>query len=236
MEPRAATASYDAKADQYTLHATTQGAGPMRLQVGAMLGVPPEKVRIVAEEVGGGFGVRFNAYPEYGALCLAAKTLGRPVKWVGSRSEVFVADEQARDIVHKGEIALDANGRMLAMRFEYFSNAGAYLAFTGSFINTVNLVNVASGVYDVPAVLRAGEDRAHQHRADRRLPRRGAPGRLLRPGAPGGRGGARARPRPGRVPPPQLRAEVEVSLQDRHRLRVRLRRFRRGPRQGSRDG
>jgi carbon-monoxide dehydrogenase large subunit len=65
---------------------------------------------------------------------------------------VFVADEQARDIVHKGEIALDANGRMLAMRFEYFSNAGAYLAFTGSFINTVNLVNVASGVYDVPAV------------------------------------------------------------------------------------
>lgn len=152
MEPRAATASYDAGADRYTLHATTQGAGPMRLQVGAMLGVPPEKVRIVAEEVGGGFGVRFNAYPEYGALCLAAKTLGRPVKWVGSRSEVFVSDEQARDIVHKGEIALDGNGRILAMRFEYFSNAGAYLAFTGSFINTVNLVNVASGVYDVPAV------------------------------------------------------------------------------------
>ncbi|MBM3369116.1 MAG: xanthine dehydrogenase family protein molybdopterin-binding subunit, partial [Betaproteobacteria bacterium] len=115
-------------------------------------GVPPEKVRIVAEEVGGGFGVRFNAYPEYGALCLAAKILGRPVKWVGSRSEVFVSDEQARDIVHKGEIALDASGRILAMRFDYFSNAGAYLAFTGSFINTVNLVNVASGVYDVPAV------------------------------------------------------------------------------------
>ena len=152
MEPRAATASYDAKADHYTLHATTQGAGPMRLQVGAMLGVPPEKVRIVAEEVGGGFGVRFNAYPEYGALCLAAKTAGRPVKWVGSRAEVFLADEQARDIVHKGELALDADGRMLAMRFEYFSNAGAYVAFTGTFINTLNLVNVASGVYDVPAV------------------------------------------------------------------------------------
>ncbi len=152
MEPRAATATYDTGADHYTLHATTQGAGPMRQQLGAMLGVPPEKVRIVAEEVGGGFGVRFNAYPEYGALCLAAKTLGRPVKWVGSRSEVFVSDEQARDIVHKGELALDADGRMLAMRFEYYSNAGAYLAFTGSFINTVNLVNVASGVYDVPAV------------------------------------------------------------------------------------
>jgi len=74
------------------------------------------------------------------------------VKWVGTRSEIFLADEQARDIVHKGEIALDAGGRILGMRFEYVSNLGAYLAFTGSFINTVNLVNVVSGVYDVPAV------------------------------------------------------------------------------------
>ena len=152
MEPRAATGRYDASADVYELHATTQGAGPMRLQVGAMLGLPPEKIRIIAEEVGGGFGVRFNAYPEYGALLLAAKTLGRPVKWVSTRSEVFVSDEQARDIVHTGEMALDASGRILGMRFSYLSNVGAYLAFTGSFINTVNLVNVVSGVYDVPAV------------------------------------------------------------------------------------
>src|SRR5436190_8825912 len=152
MEPRAATGKYDPATDVYDLYATTQGAGPMRLQVGAMLGVPPEKVRVIAEEVGGGFGVRFNAYPEYGALLLAAKTLGRPVKWVSTRSEVFVADEQARDIVHTGEMALDASGRMLAMRFTYLSNVGAYLAFTGSFINTLNLINVVSGVYDVPAV------------------------------------------------------------------------------------
>ena len=152
MEPRAAMGSYDAAADLYYLHATTQGAGPMRAQVATMLGVAPEKIRVVAEEVGGGFGVRFNAYPEYGALLLAAKRLGRPVKWVGTRSEVFLADEQARDIVHKGEMALDADGRILGMRFEYLSNVGAYLAFTGSFINTINLVNVASGVYDVPSV------------------------------------------------------------------------------------
>jgi len=152
MEPRAALGAYDPAADVYTLTATTQGAGPMRLQVGAMLGVPPERLRIVAEEVGGGFGVRFNAYPEYGALLLAAKKLGRPVKWVGTRSEIFLADEQARDIVHKGEIAFDAGGRILGMRFDYVSNLGAYLAFTGSFINTVNLINVVSGVYDVPAV------------------------------------------------------------------------------------
>ena len=152
MEPRAATGVYDAASDTYLLYATTQGATGMRGQMATVLGVPPEKVRVVAEEVGGGFGVRFNIYPEYAALLLAAKNLGRPVKWVGTRSEVFIADEQARDIVHHGEMALDAGGRILGMRFEFVSNLGAYLAFTGSFVNTVNLVNVASGVYDVQAV------------------------------------------------------------------------------------
>jgi carbon-monoxide dehydrogenase large subunit len=152
MEPRAAMGSFDAQSGTYYLHATTQGAGPMRGQLAAMLGVAPEKVRIVAEEVGGGFGVRFNAYPEYGALLLAAQRLGRAVKWVGSRSEVFLGDEQARDILHTGEAALDADGRILGMRFDYLANMGAYVAFTGTFVNTVNLVNVISGVYDVQAV------------------------------------------------------------------------------------
>jgi carbon-monoxide dehydrogenase large subunit len=152
MEPRAAMGSYDAAKDMYFLHGTTQGVGPMRGQLSAVLGVPPEKVRVVAEEVGGGFGVRFNAYPEYGALLYAAKKLGRPVKWIGTRSEVFLGDEQARDIVHTGEIALDANGRILGMRFDYLSNMGAYVAFTGSVVNTLGLVNVNCGVYDVQAV------------------------------------------------------------------------------------
>ena len=152
MEPRAAMGSFDEKTGTYYLHATTQGAGPMRGQLSTMLGVAPERVRIVAEEVGGGFGVRFNAYPEYGALLLAAQTLGRPVKWVGTRSEVFLGDEQARDILHTGEAALDAGGRILGMRFDYLANMGAYVAFTGTFVNTVNLVNVISGVYDVQAV------------------------------------------------------------------------------------
>jgi len=152
MEPRAAMGSYDAGKDLYFLHATTQGVGPMRGQLSAVLGVPPEKVRIVAEEVGGGFGVRFNAYPEYGALLYAAKKLGRPVKWVGTRSEVFLGDEQARDIMHTGEMALDANGRILGMRFDYLSNMGAYVVFTGAVVNTLGLVNVNCGVYDVQAV------------------------------------------------------------------------------------
>jgi carbon-monoxide dehydrogenase large subunit len=152
MEPRAATGVYDAANDLWLLYATTQGATGMRGQMATVLGVPPEKIRVVAEEVGGGFGVRFNIYPEYAALLVAAKKLGRPVKWVATRAEVFLSDEQARDIVHTGEMALSADGRILGMRFDFVSNIGAYLAFTGSFVNTVNLVNVASGVYDVQAV------------------------------------------------------------------------------------
>jgi carbon-monoxide dehydrogenase large subunit len=152
MEPRAAMGSYDSSRDLYFLHGTTQGTGPMRGQLSAVLGVPPEKVRVVAEEVGGGFGVRFNAYPEYGTLLYAAKKLGRAVKWVGTRSEVFLGDEQARDIHHSGELALDKDGRILGMRFDYLSNMGAYVAFTGAVVNTLGLVNVNCGVYDVQAV------------------------------------------------------------------------------------
>lgn len=152
MEPRACVGSYDPKDGMYYLHACTQGAMVMRGQISTVLGVPPEKIRIVAEEVGGGFGVRFNLYPEYCAALLAAKKLGRPVKWVGTRSEMFLADEQARDVLHRGEMALDADGRILGMRFDFTCNLGAYIAPTGAFVNTLNLVNVVSGVYDVQAV------------------------------------------------------------------------------------
>jgi carbon-monoxide dehydrogenase large subunit len=152
MEPRGGIGAYDAASGMYHLYGCTQGATGMRGQMSQVLGVPPESIRVIAEEVGGGFGVRFNIYPEYCALLLAAQKLRRPVKWVGTRAEMFLADEQARDIVHRGEAALDASGRILGMRFEFVCNLGAYLAFTGSFVNTVNLVNVASGVYDVQAV------------------------------------------------------------------------------------
>jgi aerobic carbon-monoxide dehydrogenase large subunit len=152
MEPRAAIGSYDAQAGNFVLHACTQGVTAIRGQTAPVLGVPPEKIRVVAEEVGGGFGVRFNTYPEYCALLAAARELGRPVKWVGTRSEMFLADEQARDIVNLGELAVDDKGRILGMRFDFVCNLGAYVAFTGAFVNTVNLVNVASGVYDVQAV------------------------------------------------------------------------------------
>src|ERR1044072_8999748 len=151
MEPRACLAAYLAEEGMYHLYTCTQGAPIMRNQLSAVLGVPPEKIRVIAEEVGGGFGVRFNLYPEYCAALFAAKALGRPVKWTGTRSEVFLADEQARDVLSQGELALDASGRIVGMRFDMLANLGAYLAPTGPFINTIGIVNCLSGVYDVPA-------------------------------------------------------------------------------------
>ena len=151
MEPRACLAAYDAAQEIYHLYTCTQGASNMRNQLSAVLGVPPDRIRVIAEEVGGGFGVRFNLYPEYCAALLAAKELGRPVKWTGTRSEVFLADEQARDVMTHGELALDAAGRIVGMRFDMLANLGAYLAPTGPFINTIGIINCLSGVYDVQA-------------------------------------------------------------------------------------
>jgi len=151
MEPRACLAAYLPEEGMYHLYTCTQGAPIMRNQLSAVLGVPPEKIRVIAEEVGGGFGVRFNLYPEYCAALFAAKALGRPVRWTGTRSEVFLADEQARDVLSHGELALDAAGRIVGMRFDMLANLGAYLAPTGPFINTIGIVNCISGVYDVPA-------------------------------------------------------------------------------------
>jgi len=151
MEPRACLAHWDARAEMYHLYTCTQGAPIMRNQLSAVLGVPPEKIRVIAEEVGGGFGVRFNVYPEYCAALFAAKKLGRPVKWTGTRSEVFLADEQARGVRSRGALAVDSQGKILGMRFDMLADLGAYFAPTGPFINTIGIVNCLSGVYDVPA-------------------------------------------------------------------------------------
>ena len=151
MEPRACLAAFDQGAAQYHLYTCTQGVAIMRNQLSAVLGVPPDQIRVIAEEVGGGFGVRFNLYPEYCAALFAAKALGRPVKWNGTRAEVFLADEHSRGVRSKGELALDADHRIIGMRFDMTADLGAYLAPTGAFINTVGIVNCLSGVYDVQA-------------------------------------------------------------------------------------
>ena len=151
MEPRACAATYDAASQKYALYACTQGTAGMRGQLVYTMGVPDDKIDVIAEDVGGGFGVRFNMYPEYCAVLLAAKKLGRPVKWTGSRSEVFLSDEQGRDVVSESELALDASGKFLGLRFTYVADLGAYLAPTGPFINTQGVVACLTGVYDVQA-------------------------------------------------------------------------------------
>jgi len=151
MEPRACAGTYDPATQKYALYACTQGTAGMRAQLVHTMGIADDKIDVIAEDVGGGFGVRFNMYPEYAAVLLAAKKAGRPVKWTGSRAEVFLSDEQGRDVLSTSELALDASGRFLALRFSYIADLGAYLAPTGPFINTQGVVACLTGVYDVPA-------------------------------------------------------------------------------------
>src|SRR5256714_14797598 len=151
VEPRACAGTYDEATQKYALYACTQVTAGMRGQLVYTMGVPDDRIDVIAEDVGGGFGVRFNMYPEYCAVLLAAKKTGRPVKWTGSRSEVFLSGEQGRDVASMSELALAASGKFLALRFSYIADLGAYLAPTGPFINTQGVVACLTGVYAVPA-------------------------------------------------------------------------------------
>ncbi len=151
MEPRVCIGEFNA-ATGYTLRAPTQGVSMMRASMAAMMGVPPAQLHVLAEDVGGGFGTRSNADPEYGAVLLAARRLGRPVRWAGTRAEGFLSDPQGRGNDYEGEIALDRDGRFLALRFHLVSNLGAYLTQTGALVHATNPAYCANGVYDIAAV------------------------------------------------------------------------------------
>ena len=151
MEPRACVASFDRSTGNYRLAMPKQGLLNMRSQLAGILNVPPEKFIIEAHDVGGSFGVRSAAYPEYIAMLVATKRLGRPVKWVASRSECFLTDSHGRAISMIGELALDKNGVFLASRFQFIANLGAYQSLTGSFLATNNTAVCAVGVYKTPA-------------------------------------------------------------------------------------
>jgi carbon-monoxide dehydrogenase large subunit len=152
LEPRACLVAYDADSSRYTLHLPLQGIGGMRGQLAVVTGLDKDKLDIVTQDVGGSFGVRGAAYPEYFALMLAAKKLARPVKWVGTRGEMFMSDYQGRALSLTGELALDADGNMLAIRFDDRADLGAYAAAFGPFIATKNLTITMGGVYRIPAM------------------------------------------------------------------------------------
>ena len=152
MEPRAALAEWDAGAGRYTLHAGLQSVHQLAMNLARVLGVAAERVRCVTGDVGGGFGSKIQVYPEYVALAWAARQVGRPVKWVSSRSEGFVSDVQSRDQALTGELALDATGRITALRVRSTSNLGAYVAPSIPISTLSNMERMISGLYAIPAI------------------------------------------------------------------------------------
>jgi carbon-monoxide dehydrogenase large subunit len=152
MEPKACVAAYDAASDSYDVFASSQGLSMMMPNFVAITGVPAERIRLHARDVGGGFGIRSQAYPEYIALMHAAKALGRPVKWVGSRFETIVSDHHGRAIDLSGELGLDRGGRFVALRVHWICNMGAHLSQAGPIINAVNPSTHAINAYRIPAL------------------------------------------------------------------------------------
>ncbi|MBV9860111.1 MAG: xanthine dehydrogenase family protein molybdopterin-binding subunit [Alphaproteobacteria bacterium] len=149
MEPRAAIGVYDAADDKYTLHAGAGGAVSPRRDLSIVLGVPPERVRMVMHDVGGNFGTRGSFNVEFALVVWAAKKLGRPVKWTCERHEAFTCDYQARDLAVSAELALDRDGTFLAMRGSNLVNQGAYAIAFGSLNKGVEIM---SSIYHVPSV------------------------------------------------------------------------------------
>ncbi|HEX3860812.1 MAG TPA: xanthine dehydrogenase family protein molybdopterin-binding subunit [Stellaceae bacterium] len=149
MEPRAAIGVYDPESGQYTLHAGAGGVVSPRRDLAMVLGMPPEKVRMVMHDVGGNFGTRGSFNVEFALVVWAARRVGRPVKWTCERSEAFTCDYQARDLAVSAELALDADGTFMAMRGSNLANQGAYAIAFGSLNKGVEIM---SSIYHVPAV------------------------------------------------------------------------------------
>lgn len=150
MEPRAAVAEYDAAGRRYTLRTGCQSPHGLRAVLAQTLGLEPARLRVVVPDTGGGFGARNGVYAEYPALLVAARRLGRPVKWTASRAESFLADYQARDHVLRGEIALDAGGRFTAMRVRVDWRHGAYLTSRSVWVMAHYLPPTLGGPYRIP--------------------------------------------------------------------------------------
>jgi carbon-monoxide dehydrogenase large subunit len=150
LEPRSATASYDADKKIFTLRCPTQGVANIRGQVADSLSVKPEELHVLTDDVGGAFGMKGAAHPEYVALLHAARALRRPVHWVSTRSEAFVTDCQGRDSFWTAELALSKRGRFLALRVDGLGNVGAYMTPVAHFIVTTHISGCLPTVYDIP--------------------------------------------------------------------------------------
>ncbi|HYW59393.1 MAG TPA: xanthine dehydrogenase family protein molybdopterin-binding subunit, partial [Xanthobacteraceae bacterium] len=148
LEPRAAVAHYDAASGRYTLHAGSGGAVRQKRELAAILGIAPERLRVLSYDVGGNFGTRNRVFVEFGLVLWAAQKLGRPVKYTATRSEAFLSDYQGRDLVSKVELALARDGRFLAMRATNVSNVGARCVSLSPLSKGAGLI---PGPYHIPA-------------------------------------------------------------------------------------
>jgi carbon-monoxide dehydrogenase large subunit len=149
MEPRAAIGEFDAATGRYTLTASSQGVHGLKGNLSRMMGIEPDKLRVLAFDVGGGFGSKIFTYREHALVLEAARRCGHPVRWVSDRTEHFLADTQGRDSLIHAEMALDKDGRFLAMRIDSLANVGAYLSQFGPYIPFLT-VTMATGCYDIP--------------------------------------------------------------------------------------
>ena len=152
MEPRAVVAQYEPEDGRFIMHVPTQGVLGSRGGLADVLGVAPAKVRILSKNVGGSFGMKPAIFPEYICAAHAARDLGLPVKWTDTRSESFVSDHHGRDHEFTIELALDADGRFLAVRADGTANMGAYLTGFGPLIPTVNVTKHLASLYRTPLI------------------------------------------------------------------------------------
>ena len=153
MEPRAALADYDAAEEHFTLYTTSQNPHVARLVLSAFYAIAPEhKLRVIAPDVGGGFGSKIYIYPEEMVCLWASKKVGRPVKWTSDRTEAFLTDAHGRDHKTEAELALDADNKITGFRVKTVANLGAYMSLFSSSVPTYLYATLLSGQYDIPAI------------------------------------------------------------------------------------
>lgn len=152
IEPRGATASYDPASERYTLLVCSQGVAGLRDSMARIMRVERSRLHVLTEDVGGAFGMKSSPYPEYPALLVAARMIGRQVHWMSSRAEAFVSDNQARDSLLEGELALDEKGRFLALRIRSLVDLGGFLGPVGAHLATNNFARCLPGMYHIPLI------------------------------------------------------------------------------------
>ena len=152
IEPRGSVGQFDPASGRYTLHVSSQNIHGNRNHAARSLGVEPKDLRFIAPDVGGGFGAKNFIYVEHVLVAWAARKVGRPVKWVATRSEVFLADHPSRDMQATASLALDRSGKFLALRADSLANVGAYLAGVGGGVPTYQYVHLQGTVYRLPSI------------------------------------------------------------------------------------